>query len=66
MPWLSFACIIGRPMVNPIDAIGFPARCTYPGCNEVITDAEQADAHVTEVHLLEAVWLFATENIKQI
>ena len=50
---------------NPLDALSFPVICCYPGCGEgPFVDAIQVDEHITENHLLEAVWSFAIEQMR--
>jgi hypothetical protein len=51
-------------MTNPLDDLPFPVSCQYPGCGDgPFLNGLQVDEHVTEVHLAEAVWTFALEQM---
>lgn len=52
-------------MDTPLEHLGFPIRCTYAGCDAgPFTSAEQVDEHVSEDHLVDAVWLFVEEFMR--
>jgi hypothetical protein len=51
-------------MSNPLNLLQFPVSCRYAGCGEgPFTDGLQVAEHVTAVHLAEAVWTFAIEQM---
>lgn len=52
---------------NPLDALPFPVKCQYPGCDAgPFVNGDEVDEHISEEHLTEAVWLFATENMREV
>ena len=52
-------------MSTPLDELDFPVFCSYPDCAaEPFNTAIEADEHITECHLPEAVWDFAVEHMK--
>jgi hypothetical protein len=51
---------------TPLESLPFPVRCVYPGCGAGPFGTPIAvDEHITEEHLPEAVWTFATEHMKE-
>jgi hypothetical protein len=51
--------------MNPLEALNFPVVCTYPGCESgLLHNAIEVDEHISEEHLLEAVWTFAHEHME--
>jgi hypothetical protein len=51
-------------MSTPLELLDFPVRCDYPECGAgPFHSGDEVDTHITEEHLPEAVWEFATNNM---
>jgi hypothetical protein len=50
-----------------MDNLPFPVICSYPDCGAgPFVNAIEVDEHITEEHLMEAVWTFAEEQMRSV
>lgn len=53
-------------MSTPLERFRFPVVCTYPDCDSgPLNSGDEIDAHITEEHLPESIWTFASEHMKE-
>ena len=50
---------------NPLENLPFPVLCAYCGAGP-FDNAIEVDEHITEDHITEAVWDFASDQMKHI